>query len=184
MAATDFYSSPGAPNEPAPRRRMPWWAWLLIALGGAAVLSCASCLGLFAWFGATTPDTYVYAANEVPADYLRTARDLGVLADDEKVLWFYSDAMLGIKEGFYLVSDRQVAIYIAESQPPATSVTFDQIAEVELVRDTSFFVDSTITLTLHDGSVVSFPVSSEKDRDKHFFKAITTRAPQAKAETR
>ena len=55
---------------------------------------------------------------------------------------------------------------------PATTVPFDQIDDAELARNESFFEDSTIELTLKDGSVVSFPVSSELDRDVLVFEAI------------
>ncbi len=163
---------------------MPWWAWVLLVMGGLCALSCVSCIGFFAWFGANTPDTYIYAGNEVPATYLQTARALGVLDHDEKVQWFYSDDVLGIEDGFYFVSDRRVVVYRAGSTPPQAIAAFDQIAEVDLMRDTSFFADSTITLTLHDGDVIAFPLSSEKDRDVKFFELIIARSPEASSRMR
>lgn len=45
----------------------------------------------------------------------------------------------------------------------------------KLYRDTSFINDSIITLELKAGSIVSFPVSSERDRDVKFYDAIQER---------
>lgn len=164
-----------------PRRRTPWWAWVLMGLGGVVVFSCACCGGGFVWFAANTPDTQACSGSELPSKYRKAAEDLGAIDPGEQVLWFYSDDLVGVRDMFYLVSDQRVAVYRADAQPQCTRDGFDQIAEVELLRDTSFFTDSQVTLTLHDGSVVSFPVSSELDRDVRFFEAITMRAPEAAA---
>lgn len=161
--------------ESPPRPGMPVWAWLLIAFGGFFVLSCGCCSGLLIYVGATSPDTFIYAGNEVPGSYAQTAKDLGLLDDDETLLWFYSDGFLDVAEGFYFVSDKKVGVYIESSAQPATAVTFDQIVAADLYRDTSFLEDSVITLELRDGTIVSFPVSSERDRDVKFHEAIEQR---------
>ena len=60
---------------------------------------------------------------------------------------------------------------------PLTVVPFEEIATVELFRDESFFMDSTIVIELRDGTPISFPVSSESDGDIRFFEAIEDRVP-------
>lgn len=47
-----------------------------------------------------------------------------------------------------------------------------RIVSAEIDRSDSFIEDSTITLTLDDDSVVTFPVSTEMDRDKLFHETI------------
>lgn len=125
-----------------------------------------------AYIGTVGPETSVYTGNEVPKRFSDTMREVGALDEGEQILYFYSDALGDIRSGFSFVSDRKVAIYSKDATTPLTIVAFDQITELELHRDTSFLEDSVITLLLQDGSPVSFPVSSEMDRDEQFFEAI------------
>ena len=84
--------------------------------------------------------------------------------------------MTDISAGFYFVSDRKVVIYSqATGDSPLTAIPFDDIIEVKLYRNESFFEDSEIMLYLEDGQVLSFPVSSEYERDQLFFDAIHDR---------
>jgi hypothetical protein len=112
----------------------------------------------------------------VPKRFITIMRDVGALEDGERIDFFYSDNFSDIRDGFYFVSDRRVVIYAQDAgDTPLTSVAFDQIAQADLVRDTSFIDDSEIILELHDGRVLLFPVSSERDRDIFFHQAIERR---------
>ena len=91
---------------------------------------------------------------------------------------FYSDALSDIREGFYFLSDRKVAVYIHSAATPATAVRFDQIKDASFSGSDSEWTDSSITLTLKDGSTVSFPVSTELGRDKLSFKTIQDAMPK------
>lgn len=162
-------------HNPPPRRGMPAWGWVLLIVGGALLLSCCSCLGIFVYIGAKGPDIAVYAGNQVPQKFTDIIDDTGVLEPDEKILFFYSDAMIDITEGFYLVTDRKVVTYSSAVSPHETLVPYADIASADIYRDTSFFNDSQIELTLKDGSIVSFPVSSEFDRDVSVHEAIEQR---------
>jgi len=83
---------------------------------------------------------------------------------------------MGIKEGFYYVSDRKVVIYNDDGRSePLIVVPFDEIETVTLERDESFLIDSEITLELKNGDWVYFPVSSERNRDKKFADEIKKR---------
>jgi hypothetical protein len=118
----------------------------------------------------------IYTGNRIPSEFLRTIESVGALDDDESILYFYSDAMTDIRDGFYFVSDRKVVIYSqATGESPLAAIPFDDIVDVELYRNESFFVDSEITIYLKDGRVLSLPVSSEYDRDQQFFDAIHDR---------
>lgn len=163
------------PWEPPaqPRRGMPWWGWLLLGLGAVVVLPCIGCIGWLLYVGSVGPETSVYAGNRVPNRYIEVLKDVGGLEEGEQLRYFYSDAMTDIRNGFYYVSDRKVVVYIEDAGGgPLTIVEFDQIADTDLARDESFFVDSYITLNLKDGSIVSFPVSSESDGDVRFHDAL------------
>ena len=170
------YTSYPPPQQPASaqggKRAWPWWAWLLIIGGGTTVLLCGGVIGLLSYVAAKGPDTKAYTGSEMPAKYLKVVEELALLEPGEQIRFFYSDALTDIKEGFYFVSDRKVVVYIADAAMPATKVPFAKIAAAEIERSDSSLVDSTITLKLTDDSVVSFPVSTELDRDKMMHETI------------
>ncbi len=159
------------PPRPAQQWRPLWWI-----AGGFAVVMLICCGGIgvgVMYIGIAGPETSVYVGNQVPERFLSTAREVGALDDDEKVRFFYSDSLVNIREGFYFVSDRKVAIYIEDGrETPLISVAFDDIASANISRDESFFEDSQIMIETTDGELIAFPVSSEFDRDEAFFKAI------------
>lgn len=159
----------------APRKK-PVWFWLLLGGGVLFVLPCGGCLGWVVYIGVVGPETSVYTGNEVPSRFIDTMKSVGALEDGETMLYFYSDAMTDIKDGFYFVSDKKVAIYIeGAGVKPLTAIKFDEITDLDLYRDESFFEDSEITLELEDGRPISFPVSSEADGDQRFFDEIVSR---------
>lgn len=163
---------PPLPGAPRGRRRLPVWGWVLIVLGGLVLLSCAGGLAFVTYIGAVGPDTKVYTANEVPRKFVVVASGLGLLDPGERVTFFYSDALLDVRDGMYFVTDRKVVVYIADATTPATVVPFGMIEEAELDSSSSMWEDGWITLTLADGEVVVFPVSSEAGRDQLMFNAI------------
>lgn len=85
---------------------------------------------------------------------VNTMRETLALDHDEELVYFYSDAMTDITEGFYFVS---VVVYSEQfGDEPLTIIPFDQIEEVTLDRDESFLVDSEITIVMTNGDVVTF----------------------------
>jgi hypothetical protein len=141
-----------------------------------AVMVCAGILGALMYMGTVGPETSVYAGNQVPKRYVETMKSVGALEQGETILYFYSDAMTDIRNGFYFVSDRKVAVYSQDAGgEPLTVVRFDEIADLDISRTDTFFEDSVITIELEDGRPVSFPVSGEADGDQRFFEAIQDR---------
>jgi hypothetical protein len=157
-------------SEPprAARRGVPAWVWVV----GVVVVVVAAGVAALAYVGTAGPETRVYSGYEVPQRYMAVMRETGMLDDDEEVRLFYSDALVDIRNGFYFVSDRKVGVYRKDAAVPALAIPFAEIESVELERNLSFFIDSTITLTLKDGRVIWIPVSSELGGDQHFHTAI------------
>jgi hypothetical protein len=173
----DFSDSPlmGGTQPQPPRRSSGLW-WLLGGCGTLVVLGCGGLLAFVIYLGTYGPETSVYTGNRIPARFIKTMESVGALDPGETILYFYSDAMGDIRDGFYFVSDRKVAVYLqGTGDSPLTKIPFDQIAEADLYRNESFFEDSEITLRLKDGQIISFPVSSEYERDQQFFDAIQDR---------
>ena len=173
--------TPGAGGRT--KRAVPWWGWLLIISGITVVLMCAGIIGFVAYIAAKGPDTKAYTGNEVPSKYMTIVRDLQLLEPGEEIRFFYSDALTDIRDGFYFVSDRKVVVYVKDANTPATKVPFAKIAAAEIERSDSFIEDSTVTLTLTDDSIVTFPVSAEEDRDKLFHDTIQKSIKRAREKT-
>jgi hypothetical protein len=175
----DLYQSqpvlgPGEPRRGAGRL----WLWLLLGAGAFAMLVCGGILLAVIYVGISGPETSVYTGNQVPKRYVDIMRDVGALERGETLLYFYSDALTDIRDGFYFVSDKKVVTYSETAGSPLTAIPFEEIADVQLFRNESFFEDSQITLELKDGRPVSFPVSSEYDKDQDFLEAISQRVSQ------
>ena len=86
---------------------------------------------------------------------------------------------MDITDGFYLLTDRKVVVYSTTYFEPAILIPFDDIQELSIEYDESFFTDSVVWITRADGSTVSFPVSSEGGGDKRFYKALVERKERA-----
>ncbi len=153
--------------------------WILGLIGVTFLVCCGGGVAVLMVIGVMSPETSVYPGNQVPKAYLETAREVGALEANETPKFFYSDGMLGIKSGFYLVTETKVSIYSEDGrEPPLTVVKFDEIADIDFSRDESFLGDSVIGIDTKDGEYHTFPVSSEHDRDKKFFEAIRSNVPQ------
>ncbi len=168
-------------NQPRGNRNtVPWWGWVLIIFAGGGLFSCVSCFSLLAVLGANAPATSVCTGNQMPTEYITELQNLGLLEPDEKISYFYSDGLMDIKEGFYFISDRKLVIYSDQrGRSPSHVVQFDEIADVDFHHEESFFIDSTITLELKNGLIVSFPVSSEVKGDRNFYQAVCRAAESA-----
>jgi hypothetical protein len=174
------YQSPGYP--PPRRGGSKVLLWVLIGVGSFFALACGGCFFVFMYVGMQGPETSVYPGNRVPNRYREIMKEVGALEEDEEILYFYSDGLADIRDGFYFVSDKKVVVYIeGAGDSPLTVVRFDEIADMDLYREESFFEDSQITLELKDGRTVSFPVSSEVEGDQRFFDAIQQRVEKVSA---
>ena len=129
---------------------------------------CATCL----YVGAVGPDTKVMSGRQVPARFLAQIRKLEVLEPDEQIRYFYSDALVNIEEGFYLLTDRKVVVYSRTYEEPAVLVPFHEIEEIDAAFSDTWLDDSWITLTLTDGTLVSFPASSEGGGDHKMYDTL------------
>lgn len=169
-------SQPGRGNSGRGKSGRAKSGLVLWVLGGGAAIMLICCGGMFGglvYIGVQGPETSVYVGNQVPNRFVQTAKDVGALQEGERVRFFYSDALTNIRDGFYLVSDTSVVIYIEDGRAePLQVIPFGDIENADLYRETSFIEDSEIMIETKDGNFVAFPVSSEYDRDQQFYDAI------------
>ena len=129
-------------------------------------------LALVIFIGMVSPETSIYLGNEVPEKFIKTARDSDLLDEGETIQYFYSDAVFDVKASMYFLTDRKLVLQSKDWQEPTIAIPFSEIESLDIFRDTSFFVDSTIFITTKAGDEYSFPLSSEKDLDERFYETL------------
>lgn len=173
----DPYQSVQPVAQPPPRRGMSTFVKCLIGVAIAGALGVVALIVVFVYVGNMGPATQVLGGRQVPARFIEQIKKLDVLEPDEKIAFFYSDALLNIEDGFYLLTDRHVVIYSHEYEEPALVIPFSEIAETSVDYSDSWVEDTLITLVLKDGSVASFPASTEGGGDKRMYNALLKKCP-------
>lgn len=177
MQPTAPHDHTSRPDQVVPQqKKSSALIYVLVAVGGLLLLVCGGCFTGLVFIGAVGPDTAAYKGRGIPQRFLTVAEEVGGLEAGETVHYFYSDAVLDVKNGFSYVSDRKVVVYSLADTPPLIAVPFEAIQNVTLERDESFVTDSIIMLETED-SFIRFPVSSEKNRDVGFYEAIRRQSP-------
>ena len=114
------------------------------------------------------PETFIYPGKQVPRKYMSEIRYLDLIEAEEKIKYFYSDALFDVKEGMYFVTDQNLVLYSKIWEIPKFIVPLEEITNVEACYDDSFFTDSYIYVETVDGWELSFPLSSEQKKDRSF----------------
>lgn len=150
-----------------------------IALGVLVLLVCGGLVTGAVYLGQNSPETFVQAAEDVRPRFLEVVRELDILEVDEEIVFFYSDALLDLEEGLYLATDRRVLIYSTYyfGDEPLQSFPYEEITRLDLERETSFLVDSDLTVEDLDGNWVTFPLSSERGGDVRFTDYVRSQCP-------
>ncbi|MBN02315.1 MAG: hypothetical protein CMJ77_24700 [Planctomycetaceae bacterium] len=134
----DIHEAELVGNETAKCRRMPWWGWVLGVLGVLIGVPICIVTAAVLYIGVVSPDTSVYPGKAMPQRFITEMKDLGALSENEEVLYFYSDAFIDIRDGFYSVSDRRVVIY-SEMMEGDPLVIYEFPVSSEYNRDEDFF---------------------------------------------
>lgn len=117
-------------------------------------------LSLLIFVGAKGPETFVVEGHHMKAKHLKRLEE------------FYSDGLLDIADGSYLLTDRHLIVYCDAWEQPLEKYPYTQVVDATLERDESFFTDSHLTVILAEGFETSFPLSSEKNGDERFLEKL------------
>ena len=100
------------------------------------VLGCASLIGAIVTaifiVGSIGPDTAVYTGRQIPKRFMETIRSLNLLKEDEQIRYFYSDALIDIKNGLYFVTDKNLVLYSSGWEEPETLNEWKEVVKSEL----------------------------------------------------
>lgn len=118
------------------------------------------------------PSTEVIPGEFLKKEYMEFMKQEGLISPREKIDYWYSDAFLDFKKGFYFITENKVVMYSSDWVEPAIVIPYSDIADIQYYFSDSFYVDSEITLILKDFSALGFPVSSENSGDKRFVQRL------------
>lgn len=145
-----------------------------ILIGGCGCFSVLFGLGLavLIYLGFNTMPTHVSPGELISKKHLAALESLDLVDPTETILYYYSDAIMDIKESVYLLTDKRLVLHNEVWNKPTWKIQFKDIDSVEIQRDESFFVDSYVSVTLINGEDVSFPLSSENELDLAFLNKL------------
>jgi hypothetical protein len=144
--------------------------FIAIFLGSLLTIAFISLIVL-AYMG---PDTSVYLGEQVPSRFEHKVRDLGLIAPDEKMRFFYSDAFYDIGGGMYLATNKSLVLYSDQWSEKAIKLPLDQIENIDATYTDSTMEDSVVTVTDKESNEYTFPLSSEYGRDHMFVEYISS----------
>lgn len=150
---------------------------LLIVLVVAAGLLGLAAFGALLYFGTVTPETFVVTNSELSDRNRRTLEELGLLGPQEEVDYFYSDALLDIRDSFMFLTEDRLVVYSNEWEEPETVLSYEDILVLEAEFVDEWYLDSTFVVEDRSGIEVVFPVSSERGRDRDVYGLLETRCP-------
>ena len=89
------------------------------------------------------------------------------------MLYFYSSALFSIRGDGNLFTDQRVISYQEyDGELELNDAVYDAIASIDFEPSDSWLDDSTITITLDDGSWFVLYVSKESNGDKTFYEKL------------
>ena len=153
----------------------------LIVLGVMAVLLVVGAVVFFWYVGTYGPATRVAPGRQVARQHVETLREIGLLEEGETLQWFYSDALLDIKGGAYIATDRKLAAYNSQWAEPAVVAPYDRITDLSMTDGEGMFFDSVLEVTLDDGTAITIPLATEGGGDRSFYEFAQRKQKDAEA---
>lgn len=139
----------------------------------AAIGVCiACCIGLGAVAAALGPPIAVSPGTKLQSRHARKLEKLGVLEQGEKVRLYYSSGFIDVSEGLVVLTDRQLVLYDSESNPPTLKVPFAELAGLRVSYGESWVDNTTVWISLKDGSRHNFELATDDGGDREFVGAL------------
>lgn len=159
---------------PVAGRKRRWRRWVFGGLGG--VLLLVLLFFVVIGVGVTTghfADSAAVPAGKIHPRQLRQLREMGVVADEERVQYFYSASLLSIHGDGNLFTDWRVISYQElDGELEIAWAGYDEIAGIEFLPGAAYSGDSIVEITLHDESWFVLYVSREGRGDERFHERL------------
>ncbi|WP_143549367.1 hypothetical protein [Rhodopirellula bahusiensis] len=155
----------------------PSYSRPLLILAGLLSIPLMAIIALFAAVGwglmtGHVADTKVLPGGKLPPRITKIVSASAGLAQDERILFFYSSAMTPEGDG-NLLTDRRVVSYVADGTDTwCDSIALDEVESVDFIQSDSWLEDSTIVIVSTDGYELTLYASNEGGGDVRFVDAI------------
>lgn len=133
-------------------------------------------LGLF--LPDTAPETAVLTGDQLSTDLHAIIASLDILEPTETILYFYSDGVWDIKEGFHMLTDQALILWGEEFasegtgiRVPVVRLPLAEITSIGVSYSDSWLEDSAVSVD-SGGWHYYFPLSSENGGDRNFITAL------------
>ena len=129
------------------------------------------------------PPTVVVTGDDLWEKDIVYLREAGILGADEKILFFYSNGLLTIKEDGQFISDAYITSYWRDTEDGQTYTAYtgyEDIDDIDVVWAQGIWDLTLITITTTDEKELVLGVSSEAGGDRKFVTAMRRLWNQAK----
>ncbi len=120
------------------------------------------------------PDSAAVPGHQLHESTLSFLREEGLLEEDERVLYYYSDGTFSFREDGNFFTDQRVISYWLEGDDIVMqSATYPEIADITPKFEDSILGNSEIWLDLEGGEQLYLIVANESDLDEEFVRLLT-----------
>ncbi len=145
-------------------------------LGGVFLAGVVALVLLGLLLPATVPETAVLQGDQLSTDLHAIVESLDILEPTERILYFYSDGIWDIKEGFYLLTNQALILWGENFVPEGTAIPVIRLAPSEITSIGVYYSDSWIEDSVvridSGGWNYQFPLSVENGGDRSFITAL------------
>ena len=119
------------------------------------------------------PDAVALPKEKIPPLYLEALREIEIIEEGEEVEYFYSAAILSIKDEGNLFTDSRVISYeVIDDELAVYEANYPDITNLKLDASDSWEYDSSITVTTSSGDSFLLYVSNMERGDLRFYKKL------------
>lgn len=138
----------------------------------SSLLLCAGAYGYFVIW-CSDPDAAVIAGEEMSARDLELLRGEGMLAEGERVLYFYSDGPLSVcEQGSFYTDSRVVSYGDCEGKFEVQQATYSEIKAITPEYQDDLLVNSEVLIERRDGTSFRLLVSNQENLDEAFVELL------------
>ena len=139
---------------------------------GAALAALVGFMAIYALFFA--PPLGVVSHEGLRAKDLEVLEKLKLLDEGEKIIYFYTQGVLSIREDGNFYTDRKVVSFKSDGDDGMYIETagYDEIEELQPEFSTSWLEESTVTVSRNDGSDFVLYMSPDEKESRKFYNRL------------
>jgi hypothetical protein len=143
---------------------------IVLLVGGLVALGIMSTNG-------TIPSAVVLSGPDVPSNQRRKLIEYGVVAEDESIEYFYSDALFYVMENGQVLTDRRLVAYeSSDDEFFIYDAPFDEITAIEILSWGTFVEPTVVEVsTSGDDEVIYIALSTGEQGDRKFLRTLERR---------